>query len=50
MDGEQPFIDGEFTTVRGDHGVIVKQLNMEAMIEDYGAKGGECQMEIASQM
>ena len=50
MDCERPFIDGEFTAVQGDHGVIIGQPNMEAMIEDRGTTREECQMETAPRM
>ena len=50
LDGEQPFIDGEFRAVREDHGVIIRQPSMEGVAEDFGVKGGGFQMEIALQM
>ena len=50
VDGEQPFIDGEFTVVQEDHGVIFRQPNMKVVVKDHGAIGGEFQMEIVPRM
>ena len=50
MDGEQPFIDGEFIAVREDHGVIIGQLSMEGVVEDFVVKERECQMETIPRM
>ena len=47
LDGERPFIEGEFVAVREDHGVIIRQSNKEVVAKDHGKTGGECQMEIA---
>ena len=44
MEGERPFIDGEWRAVQEDHGVIIGQPSMEAMSEDFGVKGGGCQI------
>ena len=45
VNGERPFIDGEFGVVREDHGVIIVLPSMEGMSEDFGVKGGGCHME-----
>ena len=42
VEGEQPFIDGEWTTVREDHNEIIGQLSMEGDPEDIREKGGGC--------
>ena len=49
MDGEQTFIDGEFTDMRGNRGIINELPNKGSMVEDCCVTGGECQMEMASQ-
>ena len=40
----------EFTVVREDHGVIIKQPSMEDVAKDFRVKQGEFQIETALQM
>ena len=50
VDGEWPFIDGEFRAVQKDSGVIIVQPSMKAVSEDFGIKGGGYQIETTLRM
>ena len=39
LDGEWPFIEGEFVAVQEDDGIIIGQPNKEAVDEDCGETG-----------
>ena len=50
MDDEWSFIDEKFRALLKDLGVIIGQPNMEGVVEDFGVKGEECQMDTAPRM
>ena len=50
MDGERPFINGEFANVQEDHDAIIEWSNKEAMVENHVVKGGGCQIESIPQL
>ena len=50
VEGERPFIDGEWSVMREDHGVIIGQPSIEGVSEDIEVKTGGCPMEIAPRM
>ena len=45
VNGEWPFIDGEFKAMRENHGIIIGLPSMEVGYEDFEEKRRECHME-----
>ena len=44
--GERLFVDGDFTDVRGDHNVKIRQPSKEVVAEDSGAMDGESHVDV----